>query len=65
MLSEIKVHLLLSHQLQENVQNWKHSENNDLKKTICIVNQTTTLFSRSSKVIQKDIHSFNDISIVI
>ena len=32
MLSEIKVQLLLSNQLQENVQNWKHSENNDLKK---------------------------------
>jgi hypothetical protein len=35
MLSEIKVQFLLSHQLQENVQNWKHSENNDLKKDNC------------------------------
>jgi hypothetical protein len=32
MLSEIKAQLLLSHQLQENVHYWKHSENNDLKK---------------------------------
>jgi hypothetical protein len=64
MLSEIKVQLLLSHQLQENVQNWKHSENNDLKKDYLNF-ESTTLFSRSSKVILKDIHSFNDISIEI
>jgi len=63
MLSEIKVQLLLSHQLQENVQNWKHSENNDLKKDnlYCESNNNFVF----SKVIQKDIHSFNDISIVI